>query len=71
MAKTYIKIVSKNGYTKVYDEDGKELKNIKSIKFEHASVDNVPIAVIEKYVPTYKIEGDIKIATLDMPISNA
>lgn len=63
-----MKIVRENGYTKVYDEDGKEIKNIKSIKFEHAGIDSIPIVTIEKYEPIYEIKGeDIEIATLDKP----
>lgn len=63
-----MKIVRENGYTKVYDENGKEIKNIKSIKFQHAGIDSIPIVTIEKYEPTYEIKGeDIEIATLDKP----
>lgn len=63
-----MKIVRENGYTKVYDENGKEIKNIKSIKFQHAGIDSIPIVTIEKYEPIYEIKGeDIEIATLDKP----
>ena len=42
------KIINENGYTKLY-EDGKQIKYIKSIKFERKSIDEFATITIEVF----------------------